>query len=77
MASRQKWIAAAVAVLAVLVILVWIFGRSGNDEGDEAEKVASAPPKISHSSGGEMVVELSRDEQARIGLPANDPRTAT
>jgi hypothetical protein len=68
MTSRQKWIAAAVAVLAVLVILVWIFGGTGSDEGDEAEKVTSAPPKISHSSGGEVVVELNRDEQARIGL---------
>jgi multidrug efflux system membrane fusion protein len=68
MTSRQKWIAAAVAMLAVLVILVWIFGGTGSDEGDEAEKVTSAPPKISHSSGGEVVVELSRDEQARIGL---------
>jgi hypothetical protein len=68
MTSRQKWIAAAVAVLAVLVILVWIFGGTSSDEGDEAEKVTSAPPKISHSSGGEVVVELSRDEQARIGL---------
>jgi hypothetical protein len=68
MTNRQKWIAAAVAVLAVLVILVWIFGGTSSDEGDEAEKVTSAPPKISHSSGGEVVVELSRDEQARIGL---------
>jgi hypothetical protein len=68
MTNRSRWIAAAVSLLAVLVILVWIFGGSGNDEGDEAEKVTSAPPKISHSSGGEVVVELSRDEQARIGL---------
>jgi len=68
MTSRQKWIAAAVAVLGVLVILVWIFGGTGSDEGDEAEKVTSAPPKISHSSGGEVIVELNRDEQARIGL---------
>jgi hypothetical protein len=71
MNSRQKWIAAAVAALAVLVILVWLFGwgaRNDEGEGDEAEQVTSAPPKISHSSGGEVVVELSRDEQARIGL---------
>jgi len=69
MTSRQQWIAAAVAVLAVLVIFVWFFGGR-NDEGeeDEAEQVTSAPPKISHSSGGEVVVELSRDEQTRIGL---------
>jgi hypothetical protein len=70
MTSRQKWVAAAVAVLAALVIFVWLFvgGRKDESEGDEAEQVASAPPKISHSSGGEVVVELSRDEQARIGL---------
>jgi membrane fusion protein, multidrug efflux system len=68
MTNRSKWIAAAVAVLAVLVILVWIFAGTAKDEGDEAEQVTSAPPKISHSSGGEVVVELSRDEQARIGL---------
>jgi hypothetical protein len=66
--NRPKWIAAAVAVLAVLVIVVWIFAGTAKDEGDEAEKVTSAPPKISHSSGGEIVVELNRDEQARIGL---------
>jgi len=69
MTSRQKWIAAAVAVLAVLVIFVWLFEAGGSrDEGDEAEQVVSAPPKISHSIGGEVVVELGGDEQARIGL---------
>jgi hypothetical protein len=67
MTNRAKWIAAAVAVLAVLVILVWIFAGTGRDEGDEAEKVISAPPKISHTSS-EVLVELNRDEQARIGL---------
>src|SRR5260370_34173904 len=68
MNNRPKWIAGAVAVLAVLVILVWIFAGTGKDEGDEAEKVTSAPPKISHTSRGQVVVELTRDEQARIGL---------
>src|SRR5712692_659267 len=71
MTSQQKWVAAAVAVLAALVIFVWLVGRGArNDkgEGDEGEQVTSAPPKISRSSGGEVVVELSRDEQARIGL---------
>src|SRR5713101_7075835 len=70
MTSRPKWIAAAVAVLAVLVIYVWFFGGAGRDEGEEdgAEQVVSAAPKISHSGGGQVVVELSRDEQARIGL---------
>src|SRR6266478_4505406 len=69
MTKRQKWIAAAVAVLAVLVVFVWFFeAGGGRDEGDEAEQVVSAPPKISHSSGGEVVVDLTRDEQARIGL---------
>src|SRR5260221_14642674 len=68
MTSRQKWITAAVAVLAILVILVWIFAGTGKDEGDEEERVISAPPKISHTSSGQIVVELNRDEQARIGL---------
>jgi hypothetical protein len=68
MTGRQKWIAAAVSLLAVLVILVWIFAGTVKDEGDEAEQVASVPLKISHSSSGQVVVELSRDEQARIGL---------
>ncbi len=68
MTSRQKWITAAVAVLAILVILVWIFAGTGKDEGDEEERVTSAPPKISHTSSGQIVVELNRDEQARTGL---------
>jgi hypothetical protein len=68
MTNRPKWIAAAVAVLAILVILVWIFAGTGKDEGDEEERVTSAPPKISHTSSGQIVVELNRDEQARIGL---------
>jgi hypothetical protein len=68
MTNRSRWIAAAVSLLAVLVILVWIFAGTAKDEGDEAEQVTSAPPKISHSSGGEVVVELNRDEQVRIGL---------
>jgi hypothetical protein len=68
MTNRSKWIVAAVALLAVLVILVWIFAGTAKDEGDEEERVTSAPPKISHTSGGQVVVELTRDEQARIGL---------
>ncbi len=68
MTTRSKWIAAAVAVLAVLVILVWIFAGTGKDEGDEKELVTSALRKISHSASGQVVVELNRDEQARIGL---------
>jgi hypothetical protein len=68
MTNRAKWTAAAVAVLAGLVILVWIFAGTGKDEGDEAEKVTSAPLKISHTGSGQVVVELIRGEQARIGL---------
>jgi hypothetical protein len=64
-------------VLAVLVILVWIFAGTSNDEGDEAEKVTSAPPKISHTSSGQVVVELNGDEQARIGLETEALTTFT
>jgi hypothetical protein len=76
MTSRAKWIGAAVAVLAVLVVLVWLFGRSGSKGEGEEVQVAS-PPEISHSSGGEVVVELSRDEQARIGLETEVLTTVT
>ena len=68
MTNRSRWIAAAVALLAVLVILVWIFAGTAKDEGDEEERVTSAPRKISHTSSGQVVVELTRDEQSRIGL---------
>jgi membrane fusion protein, multidrug efflux system len=80
MTGRQKWISAALAVLAVLVVLVWRFEAGGSkEEGeeDEAEQVVSAPPKISHSIGGQVVVELSRDEQARIGLETERVKAAT
>ena len=68
MTSRSKWIAAAVASLAVLVVLIWIFAGTAKDESDEEERVTSAPPKISHTTGGDVVVELTSNEQARIGL---------
>jgi len=68
MTNRSRWIAGAVAVLAVVVVLVWIFSGSVKDEGDEEERVTSAPPKISHTSSGQAVVELTHDEQSRIGL---------
>ncbi len=69
MTNRAKWIAAAVGVLTVLVILVWIFGGTVKDTGDDDEDtVPSATPKVSHTSGGDSVVELSLDEQARLGM---------
>ena len=68
MTNRSKLIAGGVAVLALLVILVWIFAGSVKDEGDEEERVTSAPPKISHTNSGQPIVELTRDEQSRIGL---------
>ena len=72
-------------MLAVLVIFVWFFGGRSREEGeeDDAEQVVSAPPKISRSSSGEVVVELSRDGQARIGLETErvsavtEPQAAT
>ncbi len=66
--TRPKWIAAAVAVLAVAVIMVWIFAGTGKEEAEEEEQVTSAPAKISHTSGGQVVVELNREQQTRIGL---------
>jgi hypothetical protein len=80
MTGRQKWVAAAVAVLAALVIFVWLVGRgarNGEGEGDEGEQVTSAPAKISRGSGGQVVVELSRDEQARIGLETEKVNAVT
>ncbi len=68
MTNRSKLIAGGVAVLALLVILVWIFAGRVKDEGDEEERVTSAQPKISHTNSGQPIVELTRDEQSRIGL---------
>jgi hypothetical protein len=79
-ALSTKMVAAAVAVLALLVIFVWLFGGEGSkeeDEGDQAEQITSAPQKILHTSSGEVVVELSRDEQARIGLETEKVNTVT
>src|SRR5713101_7697917 len=77
MPNRPKWIGAAVAVLAVMVVLVWIFAGTGKDEGDEAEKVTSAAPKISHNSSDRVVVELARGDQARIGLETQGLKAVT
>jgi hypothetical protein len=50
--------------LGSMVGFVTLFGI----ESDEEERVTSAPSKISHTPGRDVVVELTRDEQARIGL---------
>jgi hypothetical protein len=63
-------------VLAVLVIFVWLFGGGAKDDGDEEERVSSAPSKISRGTGGQVVVELNRDQQARIGLQTDPVKPA-
>ncbi|MGH7932355.1 MAG: efflux RND transporter periplasmic adaptor subunit [Candidatus Binataceae bacterium] len=67
-ASRSRLIALAVAILAVIVVLVWLFGVGNREEGDEEDQVTAAKPILSHASNGDVIVALSREQQARIGL---------
>ncbi len=66
--NRSRLIALGVAALAVIVALVWLFGAGHQDEGDEEDQVTAATPTLSHSSNGNVIVTLSREQQAHIGL---------
>ena len=66
--NRARLIALGVAALAVIVALVWLFGAGHQDEGDEEDQVTAATPTLSHSANGDVIVTLSREQQAHIGL---------
>jgi len=66
--NRSRLIALGVAALAVIVVLVWLFGAGGNDEGDEEDQVTATTPSLSHSPNGDVIVTLSPEQQANIGL---------
>ena len=55
-------------MLAVIVVLVWLFGAGRRDEGDEEDQVTATTPSLSHSPSGNVIVTLSREQQANIGL---------
>ncbi len=66
--NRARLIALAVVMLAVIVGLVWLFGTGDHDAGDEEDQVTAATPNLSHSPNGDVIVTLSRAQQARGGL---------
>ncbi len=66
--NRSRLIALGVAALAVIVVLVWLFGAGNRDEGDEEDQVTAATPSLSHSANGDVIVTLSREQQAHIGI---------
>jgi hypothetical protein len=66
--NRPRLIALGVAALAVIVVLVWLFGAGRRDEGDEEDQVTATTPSLSHGPNGDVIVTLSREQQAHIGL---------
>ncbi len=66
--NRSRLLALGVAMLAVIVALVWLFGAGRRDEGDEEDQVTATTPSLSHSPNGDVIVTLSREQQAHIGL---------
>lgn len=70
MSRPMKWILAFVIGLGLIGLLVFAFieGRAELAREREREKPIKIPPRISRTAGGNVVVTLDRDTQARIGL---------
>jgi hypothetical protein len=66
--KRSRLMALVIATLAAIVVLVWLFGAGHRDEEDEEEQVAASAPILSHAANGDVIVALSREQQAHIGL---------
>ena len=61
-------IALGVAALAVIVALIWLFGAGRRDEGDEEDQVTATTPSLSHGPNSDVIVTLSHEQQAHIGI---------
>jgi hypothetical protein len=79
MNKRFRWIAAALGVLILAVVLVWVVGGAHREKGEEAEeeRVAAPAPKTVRDQRGEVVVEVSRNDQERAGLETETLKPTT
>ncbi len=66
--KRSRLVTLAVVMLTMIIVLVWLFVSSHRDADDEEEQITTTVPNLSHSPNGDVIVSLSREQQARGGL---------
>ena len=73
MTRALKWIIAIVVGVGVIGLAVFAFveGQKEIAQEREREEPIKTPPRTSRGPGGEVIVRLDRDTQARVGSIGN------
>ena len=66
----SRWMPGAALMLAAAALFGWILTKAPGRESEEGEEapIVAAPRPISRAANGNTVIQISREEQGRIGL---------
>ncbi|HYM13473.1 MAG TPA: efflux RND transporter periplasmic adaptor subunit [Bryobacterales bacterium] len=78
MSRPLKWLVTVVVIAGAAALLIWLFLQQRGEmaKEQESERPIKVPPRVARV-GGETVVTLDRDTQARIGLQTETLAAAT
>ncbi len=77
MSRPLKWFLTIVVTAGAAALLVWLFVQSRREMAKERDRPIKTAPRVSRAAGGEPVVTLDREMQARIGLKTEPLAGAT
>ena len=66
--DRPRLLALGLAIVALVVAILWWLGPRHRDEDEDEDQVTATVPQLSRAANGDVIVALTRAQQARIGL---------